>query len=104
MVWIHLQSLQVGSFPRHHLPEQLFLQTNRGHCEVDEGGLGLKLRQEMGIGQLCVDDEPEVAVVFTLLSPELNAPVAGGGLKVNNQKLLYSSTGDGCLIPEDRRK
>lgn len=42
----------------------------------------------MGIGQLGVDDELEVAVVFTLLSSELNVPGDGtGGLKVNNQKL-----------------
>lgn len=35
----------------------------------------------MGIGQLGVDDELEVAVVFTLLSSELNVPGEGGATR-----------------------
>lgn len=48
----------------------------------------------MWIGQLGVDDELEITVVFTLLSSELNVPGDGGGLKVNNRKLLHSSVGE----------
>lgn len=69
---IYLESFQVGPFAGHYLSQQLFLQTNRGHCEVDEGGLGLELRWEMGVGQLGMDNESKVAVVFTLLSSNLN--------------------------------
>lgn len=57
----------------------------------------------MGIGQLGVDDEPEVTVVFALLSSELNVPGDGGSLKVNKQKILQSSVGEGRLDPQDIR-
>lgn len=69
---IHLQGLQVGPFPGHYLSQQLFFQAHRSHCEVDEGGLGLELRREMGIGQLGVEDELKVTVVLTLLAPNSN--------------------------------
>lgn len=53
--------------------------------------MGLKLRQEVGVGQLGVDDELEVTVVFTLLSSQLNVPGEGGGSEVNTQKQVPSS-------------
>lgn len=52
----------------------------------------------MGIGQLGVDDELEVAVVFTLLSSELNVPIEGGSLELSNQKLVHSSVAAGEAV------
>lgn len=61
----------------------------------------------MGIGQLGVDDELEVAVVFTLLPSELNVPGEGGSLEVSKPEtssLLSGSRGGGRLDPQKDRR
>lgn len=58
-----------------HLPQELLLQTSLRHCEVNEGGLGLQLRREVRVGQLCVQKKPEPAVVLTISISQPDKPV-----------------------------
>lgn len=59
----------------HHLGQELVLQTVSGHCEIDEGGLGLNLGLIVRIGQLGVEDESEPRVEEALFVPDFDAAV-----------------------------
>lgn len=58
-----------------HLSQKLLLQASLRHCEVNEGGLGLQLRREVRVGQLCVQKKPESAVIFTISISQPDKPV-----------------------------
>lgn len=65
--------LKVRPLLVHHLGQELVLQTVSGHCEIDEGGLGLNLGLIVRIGQLGVEDEPEPRVEEALFVPDFDA-------------------------------
>lgn len=58
-----------------HLSQELLLQASLSHCEVNEGGLGLQLRREVRVGQLCVQKKPEPTVILTISIPQPDKPV-----------------------------
>lgn len=65
--------LKVRPLLVHHLGQELVLQTVSGHCEIDEGGLGLNLGLIVRIGQLGVEDESEPRVEEALFVPDFDA-------------------------------
>lgn len=71
----YLQLFQVRSLHADHRGQQLVLQAVSGHCEIDQGALGLLLRLVMRAGELGVQDEAEAGVVLALLVSDLYVPV-----------------------------
>ncbi|TNN78388.1 hypothetical protein EYF80_011372 [Liparis tanakae] len=90
-------NLEVGPLPGHHLSQQLLLQAHRSHCEVDEGGLGLELRREMGIIQLGVDDE--LKLHHPQLWPEpVSDPLDALLLRVDDERPTLTGGQDGSVL------
>lgn len=75
----HLKLFQVRSLHADDGSQQLVLQTVSGHCEIDQGALGLELWLVMRAGKLGVQDEAETGVVLTLLVSDLYVPVWANG-------------------------
>lgn len=69
--------LEVWSLLVHHLGQELVLQPISGHCEVNEGGLGLNLRFVVRIGQFGVKNQSEAWMEETLFVSDLYAAAAG---------------------------
>lgn len=96
MYFFYLKLLQIRPFGTDHLCQQLGFQTVFCDCEVEEGCLSLQFWLIVRIGQLCVEEETEVLVKFTLFVSNPDIPK---GDRTDIQELPRNQDGRQSVIP-----